>query len=591
MSDEDDAWAAVPPLDDGSDGPSYDDPPAPPYDEDQPAPERDCCGLPLNDYGNGQRFKAYFGENLMWVPRVGWFTWTGQVWRKDPDEIAVRSKAQRLGEMVVREIPWIVLDDWQMQALGKERDLRDEMAALVTQTDDDGKLPKEADARLAEIRSNLNAIADLKKTLGVKRKEHRSFARTTGNTARIDAAMKEGSIGLAVDLDRLDAAPLQVNTESGLLEFDVWRDPDRPGSKVASVRVLPHDRAQLMTKMMPAIYREGAECPQFLAFLERVMPAAEMRRFLQRWFGLSMTALVGEQKLVFFYGSGANGKSVLVDLMARMMGDYAATAKIESLTGKNRRGGGDATPDLIPLINARMVRTSEPDEGERFQEGFVKELTGGEPIQVRALHSDFVEVRPVFKLTISGNHKPEIRGTDDGIWRRVLLVPFDVQIPEAERDATLGEKLWAEREGILQWMVDGLIDYLERGLQEPEMVLDATREFREESDPVGAFLEACCICTGHELDVIPSKDLAMAFNFWLDGNGQNQWKSGTVTNKLSEKSKRWKSPTTGRGFEKGKSSSTVYRGIKFNDFFGRRFEDQPRDQHGRLLMGRTAGDE
>ncbi len=163
------------------------------------------------------------------------------------------------------------------------------------------------------------------------------------------------------------------------------------------------------------------------------------------------------QKLAFFHGGGANGKSVLVDLMARMFGDYSASARIESLTGKNKKSGSDSQPDLMPLIAARFVRTSEPEDGERLQEGLVKALTGGEPMMIRALYSDFIIFRPIFKLTISGNHLPEIRGGDDGIWRRVMLVNFPVQIPEKKRipKEELDEILWQERSGILNWLIQG----------------------------------------------------------------------------------------------------------------------------------------
>ncbi|MBL3587804.1 hypothetical protein JMM61_21090, partial [Rhodovulum sulfidophilum] len=284
----------------------------------------------------------------------------------------------------------------------------------------------------------------------------------------------------------LDADPLTVNTLSGTLRFSTVAAEGM--SPVAELRVQPeHLRGDLLSKIMPVAYDRTAKAPRWEAFLEEILPDATVRDFVQRWMGLSMTG-IKMQRLAFFYGGGANGKSVLVDTIARVLGPYAATARIESLTGTNRRGGGDATPDLIPLMGARFVRTSEPDEGQRLQEGLIKELTGGEPLMIRALHSDFLEFSPYFKLTMSGNHKPEIRGTDDGIWRRVLLVPFDVQIPEERRDPELANKLWEEAPGILNWLIAGLTDFLEGGLRPPDRVLEATAEYREESDPVGAFL-------------------------------------------------------------------------------------------------------
>jgi putative DNA primase/helicase len=293
------------------------------------------------------------------------------------------------------------------------------------------------------------------------------------------------------------------------------------------------------------------------------------------------------QKFAFFYGSGANGKSVLIDLIARMMGDYAHSAKIESFTGRNRRGGGDATPDIFPLMGARMVRASEPEEGERLQEGLIKELTGGEPLLVRQLHEDFIEVHPFFKLTISGNHKPEIRGTDDGIWRRVLLVPFDVQIPPEERDEKLIEKLWAERSGVLNWLIDGLLQYLEAGLQEPAQVRDATQDYRADSDPIGSFLGDACVVTGDPDNFLYARELIQGFNLWLDLRGEGMWGDRTISLKFKNLAGRFRDTRTGKQFSAAKRDATGYRGVRFTPEFRRQFDDAPRDAKGRPVAAAT----
>lgn len=568
------------PADDGA-------PPAPPFQDEADLPERRCATLPLNDVGNGKRFVIHFGDDAMWVPRVGWFTWDGRRWRKDLDEIEVRRLAQRLGDLIAAEIPYLVLDDWQMAILGRKRELNDAWAAAETRSQGAGPEADAARAEMDALRPKLTQLAGIEKFLLALRKDHRGFARTSGNTSRIDAVLKEGGIGLARPFEALDADPLSVACENGVMVFRVEPGDSGQGmTDMAAFSLVPHARDQLITKMMPVAYDPDARAPRFEAFLRRVLPDPGIRDFLQRWFGLSMTALTGEQKLVFLHGMGANGKSVLVDIMARMLGDYASTAKIESLTGKNRRGGSDATPDLIPLMGARMVRASEPEEGERLQEGIIKELTGGEPILIRALHSDFIETLPVFKLTISGNHKPEIRGQDDGIWRRVLLVPFDIQIPKAERDKQLGDKLWAERAGILNWMIEGLLSYLEGGLREPAAVLDATAEYREESDPLGHFLMDACVVTGDPGDSELSRDLSRAFNFWMDERGDGQWQPQTISRRLKEKMRRWVSPRTGQKFNERKSNGIMrYDGIRFNDTFGARFRAAPRDSQGRPIVG------
>lgn len=570
MSDPDDL-SGVTPL--GEAPPAEPPDPGPPEGEGSPLAR--AAALPTNDVGNGQRFALHFGEDAMFVPRVGWHVWTGQVWQADPDALAVRARAQRLAELIAQEVPHLRLSRAEAQAVADRAGIGRRIAELEA-----GERDEAGEAELAELRRREAAVAALVKRVESRRSRHLAFALSTGNSNRIGNALLESQTALAVPVEALDAAPLDVNTPTGVLRFR--RVTAEGMSPVADVTLVPHARAQRMTKMTAAPYDPDATCPLFDAFLERIQPDPEMRAFLARWFGLSMLARV-EQKLAFFYGSGANGKSVLTELMEWLLGSYAATARIESLTGTNRRGGGDATPDLIPLIGARMVRTSEPDEGERLQEGLIKELTGGEPLLVRALHADFVKVVPVFTLTISGNHKPEIRGTDDGIWRRVLLVPFDEQIPEHERDPDLGAKLRAEAAGVLNWVIAGALDLIEAGLQTPARVADATAEYRADSDPLALFLVNCCVVTGDAGDALLSKDLVNGFNYWLLERGEGAWKPRTVSLRLKDKSRRWRHPETGRGFTDSRASLARYVGIRFTDAFDRRLRAAPVDRAGQSV--------
>ena len=547
----------------------------------------DGSKLARNDTGNGRRFALYYGEDAIFVPRVGWHLWNGRAWSYDRDMILARRKGQFVQDRIADEIPHLRLTEVEERLMARrEQAARAADAIERTPRDERGA---DAEGELHELRAQLDRIGALAKRRGAMRAAHRKFAVATGNKAKIEALLHEAQVDLSRDLGDLDADPLTINAEGGVLRFAREPDAERPGRFYAAHAHEAHDRALLLTKCMAVAYDPEAACPRFHAFLERVQPSREIRGFLQRWFGLSMTGLVGEQKFAFLYGRGANGKSVLVDLMARMMGDYAATAKIETLTGKNRRGGGDATPDLIPLMGARSVRASEPEEGERLQEGMIKEMTGGEPMLVRALHSDFIEVRPIFKLTISGNHKPDIRGTDDGIWRRVLLVPFDVQIPVAERDEGLSEVLWSERAGVFNWLIDGLLEYLEEGLKEPPAVLEATRDYRTESDPYGTFLTECCEVTGDERDFVSSRVLIDAFNFARDEAGESRFGQRTVSLKLKALAGGWRHPDTGRAFATGKNEVTGYRGIRFKPGFRSRLDAAPLDRDGRPVARGSGG--
>ena len=562
------------------------DAPSPHADDPFSALIAQGAGYDLNDNGNARRFALYFGEKLMWVARIGWHVWDGTRWARDPDEIEVKRLSQDLGDLVKREVWALRLGDRQMDLIAQEQTLLDERDGWISATDDDGKQTAEAKARVKQIDAIMVEIGKLKKSLWEIRAQHRRFAIQAGNGGRMKAMRDEAGIKLSRGLDELDAAPLEINTLSGVLRFTVERED---GLRFSKVELIAHARDQLHTKIMPVRYDPDpdavAECPVFDAFLARVQPDPVMRAFLMRSFALALTGLI-EQKLWFLYGMGANGKSVLVDLMARIAGEYVATAKIESLTGTNRRGGGDATPDLVPLIGARLVRAAEPDEGMRWQEGLIKDLTGGEPILVRALHSDFVEVRPCFSLFISGNHKPDIRGTDDGIWRRLLLVPFDVQIPKDEQipKAELDDMLFAERDAIFRRLVGYLGEYLERGLREPDIVVNATAEFRAESDPFGTFLDDVCLVTGDPDHSMLARDLTHGFHFWMMQRGEGAFKDRTVSNALKDRSRRWSSKVTGKKFTARKSNGDArYDGIRFTDTFQRAFDAAPKDHRGKPL--------
>lgn len=547
------------PMGGGDDGGAQEPP------EEEPIEAR-CAEFPLNDYGNGQRFVAYFGADHLFVPRVGWHGWTGKVWKLDEDKIDVRRAAQRVAARILDEIPHLALEDWERRAMDEgdqaaerlleiyAKDARDEL------TDADRKEKKKLDelVRLGE---------EARKALGSRKKSHRAHAKAAGNTGAINNMLTEASVWRTCQLEELNADPLAVNTLSGVFQFRQKPCPHDAAlgreTLVWDFEILPHDRTQMISKIMPVEYDPAATCPQFDKFLERIQPNPEIREFLRRWFGYTLTGLTGEQKLVFAHGAGRNGKSTLVDTIAEMMADYAITVGIESFTGSEQRKGSDATPDLVRLPGARMVRSSEPESGQKFKEALIKALTGGEPIPIRRMHQEFFEVTPEFKLTIQGNHKPDIRGGDDGIWRRVLLVPFEQQIPAEEVDRELPAKLRAERSGIFNWLIGGLLAYLEDGLAIPKVIEDATAVYREESDPLRVFLLEHCEITGAEEDFVKSRDLIDAFRLWLEDRGEEAWTKRHTSNQIRARSGGMlKHPETGAIFTHHKRSDTGYLGLR-----------------------------
>lgn len=577
----------------GGDDPGWDgiDPGAPPPEGEEPPPEVEGATLPTNDTGNALRFQLYCGSDARYVPRVGWHVWDKRRWRLDPDGIGVRRLAQTIYERIEREVPFLRLTDAEKRRIDRLDSVKSELRDF--ETIHAGMEAEDRAARrqsLIEEREKLNAELWGK---GSTRARHRSFAQTTGNKGRIDAILSEAVTMLHLDVEDLDADPMTVNTETGILRFSVVDMREEGAGKVAKVELLPHAREvpiegrnslQYITKMMPVEYDPEATCPGFDRFLCQVQPDPAMRAFLRRWFGLNMVALP-IQKFLYCYGVGANGKSLLSGLMRRMLGDYATMVRIESLTGKNRKSGSDATPDLMRLIGARAAITNEPEEGERLQEQKVKEMTGGDEMLVRNLHSDFVAFTPYFKLTFTGNHKLDIRGTDDGIWRRPLLCHFDVQIPEAERDEKLGDRLFEnERSGILNWMIAGLLDYLECGLQEPPQVSDATREYRIDSDPLGDFLGTACEMSG-DAGFLPARDMVDACYLYLLENTSHAWQPGNISRKIKERAGKFHHPNSGKTYVRHKRNGTWgYSGVSLTSVMKEKLREAPRDARGMPMV-------
>ena len=245
------------------------------------------------------------------------------------------------------------------------------------------------------------------------------------------------------------------------------------------------------------------------------------------------------------------------------MADYATTLPIESLTGSEQRKGSDATPDLVRLPGARFVRASEPEQGQQMKEALIKAMTGGEAMLIRRMMQEFVEIVPEFKLTISGNHKPYVRGSDDGIWRRILLVPWNVQIPEEETDLMLPQKLWAERAGIFRWMVEGCLEWMETGLRIPNAITVATEEYRRDSDVMGTFLKEECEISGDADTWVSTKDLVEAFNAWMMENQYSAWARLRTTKEIRKQSENMKG-RPGAEFFYLKRSISGYQGISIS---------------------------
>jgi len=288
--------------------------------------------------------------------------------------------------------------------------------------------------------------------------------------------MAQSEAALEAEPQDFDAHPMLVNALNCVVDL-------------RSGKCLAHDPGLRFTQVAGASYDAFATCPLWLAHLDRIFGGDnELIDFLQRFFGYCLTGGTGEQIVCIFHGNGANGKSVTVETVRAALGGYAASIDPKSLAvSKSDR----PRADLARLVGARLVTAAESSADTRLDEALIKAATGGEPLTVRHLYKDPFEYVPQFKVVLSTNHRPEIAGTDHGIWRRVRLVPFDVTIPEAQQDRELTAKLRAELPGILAWMVRGCIDWQASGLEAPAAVLEATANYRTEMDVVARFLNEC----------------------------------------------------------------------------------------------------
>lgn len=353
-----------------------------------------------------------------------------------------------------------------------------------------------------------------------RREKVGKWALTSGMLSRLKAMIACAAPAVAVTPDEFDARPELLNCRNGTLELD-------------TLTFREARREDLLTKCCGVDYDPAAECPTWLAHLDLVFggDAAYIRGF-QELCGYSLLQYNPEQIMAILYGSGKNGKSVTIGALARVWGDYAVNIAAESLMV--RRGDGPRS-DLARLHGARLVTASEGESGAYLAESVVKQLTGDDAITVRRLYENEFEFRPGAKIFLATNHEPRIRGTDEGIWRRLWLLPFTVTIPEDRRDPGILDKLEAEGSGILNWCIEGLRRYLENGrrLAPPDKVVAATARFRSESDVIGRFL-------AQEMKVEPTGTTARTALYkiylqWCEDEGERPVSNRAVIKYLRER--------------------------------------------------------
>jgi len=378
---------------------------------------------------------------------------------------------------------------------------------------------KEMERALDEARDAGKTEDELEAIEKAYRKQHISAARVCG--VRDTLTMAQSETGVKVSIDQIDANPALLNVSNGTIDL-------------ATGRLHAHRREDGITRIAPPKFDPDADAPLWNAFLNRVFDGdEELIAFIQRAVGYSLTGLTSEQCLFFLHGSGCNGKTVFIQTLLSILGEYAQKAPTEMIMKQDRSSPGGASPDMARLRSVRLAVTAELDESQRMGEARVKDLTGADRIVARHLYREPIEFDPTHKLWMYGNHKPIIRGTDDGIWRRIRLIPFAVTIPDDEKDPRLTEKLKGERDGVLAWAVRGCLEWRRDGLGMPGAVASATEAYRNESDRLAAFLDERCVI---EMWARASKgELYAAYENWCSDSGERAMSKKKLGQQLIER--------------------------------------------------------
>lgn len=448
-------------------------------------------GFTYDDLGNARRLASLHGQDLKYSHlSKKWYYWTGKFWAIDS-----------CGEVGRRAIATI-------QSIYQE-------AALASDA-------KEA-ARIAK------------------------FATLSSSATRLNAM-----IAIAKDLPGMQVQPKEMNANPWLFNCNNGTIDLRSGE------LRPPRREDLITSKAEVDYDPDAPCEKWEEFLFQIMDyeqrpdtAQRMVFFLQQALGYSLTGDCREECLFILWGGGANGKSTLVNTISELLGDYSRNTPVESLLSRPK--GGEIPTDIARLDGPRFVTSSEVDRGRRLAESLVKALTGRDTITARYLYGEFFDFVPQFKLWLSTNNKPVIKGADDAIWRRIMFLRFPVHIPREQRDGELKSKLLAEGPGILAWMVRGCLDWQQHGFNVPPEVIADLAEYRNEMDVLAEFIEDKC--NVHPNEWATSSDLYEAYVDWAEEAGlkdKEVLKQRTFGSCLSE-----------RGFlrDRGAKGTRIWRGI------------------------------
>lgn len=445
----------------------------------------------FDDTGNAERFTDVFGKKIRYNHTTkSWMYFDGRKWNFDTTGAIHR------------------MCDETVENMGKD-------LILYVQAAEDEKKAEEA------------------------KKSFMKHIKTTRSSKSKAAMVKESEQRLPIENKDLDLHQMLLCTPNGTLNL-------------CTGELQPHKLDDFITKIAKCEYTDHADHPLWDKFLDEIFAGdKELIKYMQKAIGYSLTGSVKEQCLFFCYGNGNNGKSTFLEAISDAIGNYAMNINPESFMAKNNNNS--ASGDIARLKGARFVTSAEPEQGAKLSESLVKQLTGSAIITAREIYEKTFEFEPEFKLWMSMNYKPVIRGTDDGIWRRIRLVPFTVKIPDEKKDLNLKFKLRQELPAIFNWAVEGCLLWQREGLKIPQAVFNASKDYKGEMDVVGSFLETCCMLdTGEET----GRDLYQAFVTWAKENNEYEMSSRKFGTEMMKK------------FESRKSNGEkLYKGVSILDSY------------------------
>jgi putative DNA primase/helicase len=481
----------------------------------------DCLDYDHSDTDNGKRIIRYFGNDLRilaqdGVPDGDWLAWTGTHWDYTGGTARAHKMAQRIGKLMMAEADMLTSTPAEERAIEHARQAAEDLQAIIDAGEFNENHPTCA-ALLDVIAHGKDAKAALYKRRA-KRREHAVGAKNIG---KIKAMLNCAGPHLRLAPDAFNADHYLVATATHTLRFEIDQESEHPDPNVKRWKMTPipgHRREDLITAIVPWPYDPKATAPTWRKQLEYFQPKEQIRRTIQQFSGIGLTGLP-VQRMMYHRGyTAANGKSTFLEVLVKVLGEaFAVGLPQESIVGNSQAGPGQASPDLVRLFGKRMVRVLELPEGAPLRQEVIKRLTGGEKVPVRALFKGYFEFVPRGKPHASGNGDPRLDGSDAGMRRRLVVIPWDVTIPEKDqRDfEEVVAELVAEATGILNWLIEGALDFLNSGgLALSDEVRATTGEYFDEMDPVGVFSRECV--ERIEGQDVPAREMYLAYKRWAE---------------------------------------------------------------------------